>query len=173
MNKVSIAINVIMGLAIVFLFKLYFNSNNRIQVVYTYLERRNQSILLNNKRKGYVDDISDVMKKIHDIEYDLNGFGSPFKIDSVEECLFNTLAQFDNYKDQPAKFRTQYKFQFDTLNFNYYQWNPRLKNWMKINEAVNTDVLNLIKVFHDKEESHKILKPNEDPNTAKDLRERK
>lgn len=166
MKKVSIAINVIMGLIILFLFVKINESEKKIKTIYEYFDYKNNSIRIRHGWKKQHEILKEDLQKIYTLNNDCNVYGSPIKIDSLKDYLFNE-------NEVSAKNFNKYYCYFDTINYKFYSWNPRNKYWMNHNKEVSKNTVFSLNEFYNKVEYKKILKPNEDPNAAKDLRERK
>jgi hypothetical protein len=167
MKKVNIAINVIMGLMIVLLLYRINKTDNRFLEIQKHLLSQDSlkvKKLESNKSKeiskvGYVR-----VRQNH--VYSLKN-QSPFVCEQITEVLYNPNRY--NLKD---KVITKFYCEVDTTNFKFYELSPRTKTWRKINLDEIFGILIPSIRFGRYSGSFKIIKPNEDPNTAKDLSER-
>jgi hypothetical protein len=169
MKKVSIAINVIMGLMIVFLLYRINKTDNRFLEIQKYVESQD-SLKVKNMESNKSKEISKVdftKAKLQTLAFiQRNNGQSPIKLEEKTEVLYNP-----NKLNITDKIITKYYCEVDTTNFKFYYHSKTTKEWRIVDSK-----LELFALFLNPKMDItriKVLKPNEDPNTAKDLRERK
>ncbi len=168
MKKVSIAINVIMGLMIVLLLYRINKTDNRFLEIQKHLSSQD-SLKVKNfelKKSKEISKIDFTRAKIMSNKFKNNQ--SPFESECITEILYNPI-KF-GFKEKTI---TKYLIEVDTVNFKFYNQSPRTKEWIKLEIREKSDIRDVLYLLVLKPWPTKILKPNEDPNTAKDLRERK